>query len=62
MARVKAVLRRSSNSIEDYLVFGELEIKELSRSVSISGKILSLTPKEYDLLVYLSKNNRIVLD
>lgn len=62
MARVKAVLRRSHNGLDDYIIFGDLEIKELARSVTLNGNDLSLTPKEFDLLIYLAKNDRIVLD
>lgn len=62
MARVKAVLKRTDRLADKQLVFEELIIKENTHSVKIKGEEVSLSPKEYDLLIYLVKNERIVLD
>lgn len=62
MARVKAVLKRTDRLADKQLVFEELIIKENAHSVKIKGEEVSLSPKEYDLLIYLVKNERIVLD
>lgn len=62
MARVKAVLKRTSGLEEMDITFGSLEIKENAHSVRIDNQSINLTPKEFDLLVYLAKNNHQVLD
>lgn len=64
MARVAAVLARSrSKTSEDtgILKFDGLEINIPSRVVSIDGKKVELTPKEYELLFYLAENKNIAL-
>lgn len=65
MARVKVVLKRNSHDSNinknEKLVFGGLEIDIPGREVYVDGKKASMTPKEYDLLFYLAKNNNIAL-
>ena len=51
IARIEAILRRSSNII----------INIESRTVECNGKLINLTTKEYELLVYLVKNQNKVL-
>lgn len=62
MARVKAVLKRTSGLGDMEITFGSLEIKENAHSVRIDNQSINLTPKEFDLLVYLAKNNHLALD
>lgn len=61
MARIKAVLKRSIQFQFEKIVFGDLEVNVFSHTVTIKGEPLPLTPKEFDLLVYLTKNNHIAL-
>jgi DNA-binding response OmpR family regulator len=61
MARIKAVLKRSSQFQFEKIVYGDLEVNVFSHTVTIKGNPLPLTPKEFDLLVYLTKNNHIAL-
>ncbi len=65
MARVQAVLARTGGkgkeSEPELMKFGGLEIDMLGRSVSVDGKKIDLTPKEYDLLFYLVRNRNIAL-
>lgn len=61
MARIKAVLRRTGNGQTDSITFGELSISPASRTVTFQGRKLSLPPKEFDLLLKLSQNARVVL-
>lgn len=62
MARVKAVLKRSSKQkADDSFLIGDLVIKESSRSIKIKNKAIKLTPKEFDLLLFFIKNDQIVL-
>lgn len=59
LARVRALSRRlEKNSHEDNsdISFKELKIVPSQRKVSLKGSELSLTPKEFDLLVLLLSN------
>lgn len=64
VARVKAVLNRTlpkeKQEGESY-VFGNLAIDTVSHTVKIDGKEIDLTPKEFELLVFLAKNEGIAL-
>lgn len=59
MARIKAVSNRKTQS--DKYSFGTLEIDNVAHTVSIDNKKINLTPKEYDLLLYLVQNKNIAL-
>ena len=64
MARVNAVLARSCAKQEEQpeiLKFGGLEINIPARTVTVDGKKVELTPKEYELLFYLVENKNIAL-
>jgi DNA-binding response OmpR family regulator len=60
IARIRAVTRRTTPSFERSAAtpperdFGPLSLDSRSRRVSLNGEAVHLTPKEYDLLVYLS--------
>jgi DNA-binding response OmpR family regulator len=62
VAKVKALLKRTredvDSSSQDY---NGLVINKLSREVKINDVALSLSPKEYELLVYLIDNESIAL-
>lgn len=62
VARVKAVLSRTlpkEKSEGQSFVFGGLSIDTASHTVHVDGKQTDLTPKEFDLLVFLSSNKGI---
>ncbi|MCD8150431.1 MAG: response regulator transcription factor [Clostridiales bacterium] len=61
MARVQAVLKRAGLQTLDELRFGGLCIRIKERQVLLDGKQISLPPKEFDLLLKLARNERIVL-
>ncbi|MGI6205103.1 MAG: response regulator transcription factor [Anaerovoracaceae bacterium] len=65
MARVAAILARSHSGEKKkddrVMKFDGLEIDIPGRSVSVDGKKIELTPKEYDLLFYLVENRNIAL-
>ena len=50
VARIKAVLRRTSKPGQDVLTCGDISLDEARHTVSVSGKPVQLTLKEYDLL------------
>ncbi|OXM16504.1 response regulator transcription factor [Paenibacillus herberti] len=62
LARVKALSRRGNpiqqlqQEQQEVLRLGELTAELFSRAVSIEGKLLDLTPKEFELLVLLMRN------
>lgn len=62
MARVAAVLRRNSKGrTETSMTFGSLTIMPEFRIVTLDGNKLTLPPKEFELLLKLAQNERIVL-
>ena len=62
MARIGAVLKRSNSPNPNRtLDFGELSISPESRTVILRGQNIALPPKEFDLILKLAQNERIVL-
>ena len=64
VARVKAVLNRTMPKAEGEggsYAFGGLTIDSVSHSVKLDGNEVALTPKEFDLLVFLAANKGIAL-
>jgi len=60
-ARIAAVIRRRRFDGNKVLVLNELTIDTLAKTISVNGKGVDLTRKEYDLLLYLVSNkNRVV--
>ncbi|CAN5316319.1 response regulator [soil metagenome] len=64
LARVRAVLRRSPDAHEDaesVLDDGDFSIDPAARKVEVGGNSIHLTPKEFDLLIFLFRNrNKVV--
>jgi len=72
VARIKAILRRAQQQApiaeqgtqEDQqpsLIIGELKVYPDRYEASFNDELLELTPKEFELLVYLSRNKGRVL-
>ena len=64
MARANAVItrRKAKDKVTtENIKFGGLEVNMTSRTVTVDGEKLDLTPKEYDLLFYLIQNKNIAL-
>ena len=69
MARVNVIVRRHQAAAggakkeegAGVLAFGGLKIDTLGHSVTVDGQKADLTPKEYELLVYLAQNRGIAL-
>lgn len=60
-ARVRSVLRRASPELADEAItVGELRIEPASRRVVLGDTDVDLTPKEFDLLAFLSTHPRHV--
>jgi len=61
-ARLRAVLRRSAADEGDStIVVGDLSINPGARVATLSGARLKLSPKEFDLLLYLAERQGIVV-
>jgi len=64
LARVRANLRRvaaSTESISDPVKEGDFSIDPESRQVQVRGKEVHLTPKEFDLLIFMARHPNKVL-
>ena len=68
LARIRAVLRmrptepQKVEEDDEWLTAGDLKLNDKTREVIRAEKEIELTPKEYDLLLYLLKNKRQVLN
>ena len=65
LARMKAIIRRNTlliknTEVENKAVFEGLIIEYDSRNVYVDGNIVSLTPKEYELLTFFAHNPNMV--
>jgi DNA-binding response OmpR family regulator len=56
LARIRAVLRRSSPPAREQLQIGELEIDPNARTVHAAGRRIDLSTKEYQLLLKLASD------
>ena len=61
LAHIEAVLKRCRNKSEEAKVYGEISIDKASMVVRVGTKEISMTPKEYDLLIYMTDNVNTVL-
>jgi two-component system OmpR family response regulator len=62
LARIRAMLRRVEMQVPTAgtLKLGDIEIDISRHTITKGGNILSLTPKEFDLLAFLAKNKGLV--
>ena len=61
VARIRAVLRRSTGDRGPLLEFGDLRLWSQERIAEQQGKVLELSKREFDLLEAFMKNVKIVL-
>lgn len=61
IARVNVVLRRNAGDQKEVFLAGELCVDLQSHIVSVGGKEIALTLKEYELLEYFIRNQNIAL-
>ena len=60
IARIKAVTKRTKGEDATYK-YETLVLDDMAHEVTIDGKYVDLTPKEYDLLKYFMQNKNIAL-
>ncbi|HZG87744.1 response regulator transcription factor [Paenibacillus sp.] len=65
VAKVRALLKRAERSGSDVdaalVRAGDLEINEATFEARLRGEPLALTPKEFDLLLFMCRNRNLVL-
>ena len=61
VARVEAILKRTSPKMKDVKDYGGIEIDKEGRTVKVDGKSIELSLREYELLTYLVENKDIAL-
>ncbi len=60
-ARIKAVNRRQQRDGKEIINVNEIAINTKTMEVTVDGSEVTLTPKEYELLLYFSSNKNHVL-
>jgi DNA-binding response OmpR family regulator/HPt (histidine-containing phosphotransfer) domain-containing protein len=60
LARIHALLRRSSSLSRPILTWGELQLDPLSATVTYADRSVAVTPKEYAMLELFLRNNKRV--
>ena len=61
VARVEAILKRTAGDNKEVKDYGGIQIDNQGRTVSVDGKQIELSLREYELLVYLVENQGIAL-
>lgn len=61
IARIKAILNRTSKALPNSYVLNTLDINFLAHTVKIDNKLINITPKEFEILTYLIKNKNIAI-
>lgn len=61
MARIKVVCERNNSRSNDKYIFDGLIVDVDGRDITIDGQKVVLTPKEFDLLIYLIENKNVAL-
>lgn len=61
VARVQALLRRTQASSEETLEYGDIVLNRSAHEVTIEGKKIELSFKEFELLTYFMENKDIAL-
>lgn len=61
VARVDAILKRTSQNVSKQADYGGIEIDENGRTVKLDGKLVEMSLREYELLKYLVDNIGIAL-
>ncbi|CAH2214637.1 response regulator transcription factor [Tepidibacter aestuarii] len=61
VARVNALLRRSKEVEKEIQEFGKLKIDDNAKVVYLEDEVTELSPKEYELLLYMINNKGVAL-
>lgn len=61
LVHMDKLIQRNSNEDTDVIEKGALKLEKQFRKVYINGEFVDTTPKEFDLLVYMCENEKVVL-
>ena len=61
VARIQAILKRTHTEKQKVKNLGGIQIDEVGRTVTVDGKLIELSLREYELLKYLLDNERVAL-
>lgn len=61
VARVQSLLKRSGRGTAEQISIADVTVDVSSRILNVEGNDISLTPREYELLLYLYNNRNIVI-
>ena len=61
VARVEAILKRTGKNEKEIKDLGGIQIDKEGRTVSVDGKPIELSLREYELLLYIVQNENIAL-
>ncbi|WP_336773417.1 response regulator transcription factor [Paenibacillus sp. MMO-58] len=64
VARANALMKRTERTVgreAELLQYGELSVNRAAHTVTVAGQLINLSPKEYDLLLFLIKHDGKVL-
>ena len=61
VARIQAILKRTNTEKEEVRNLGGIQIDEIGRTVTVDGKLIELSLREYELLKYLLDNEKVAL-
>ena len=61
VARIQAILKRTNSEKKAVKNLGGIEIDEIGRTVTVDGKSIELSLREYELLKYLLDNEKVAL-
>ena len=61
VARVEAILKRTYGDTKEIKDYDGIAIDQEGRTVKVDGKVIELSLREYELLVYLVENENIAL-
>lgn len=61
VARVEAILKRTRKDTAEVKDYAGIEIDKEGRTVKVDGKVVELSLREYELLIYLIENENIAL-
>lgn len=61
-ARIESVLRRNKRNSESIIIWQNIRLEIQTKSVYLNNDIVCLTPKEYQLFLFLIQNRGIILE
>ena len=61
LVHMDKLIQKNSNEDTDVIEKGALKLEKLFRKAYINGEFVDTTPKEFDLLVYMCENDKVVL-